>query len=288
MKKTLLCTLLFLLSFNIFAEKPLVKDIQAIAGKGTKINIIWTNPQNPDEEITSYLLYRSTKPITKSQELADATLIAELPAYSTSYTDSVKDYKDYFYAVITKTDKINDLILPTINSLSIGVHLNYSKKESKSQKAQKEKLYPEGSLREKPLPYIDYIEGLNEEEIISEETLDITKKLSSTSKNQSKILEPYYFEEDLVSPDAGDDYLLFDILKTYFVKKNYKDSLLMLKRLVRTNIKEVTRKRAYFYIGQAQYFSGDYEEAVKTFVQIEKDYPILAKKWIDSSLDNMN
>ena len=288
MKKTLIFTLLILLSFNLFADKPIVKDIQAIAGKGTKINLIWTNPQNTDEEITSYLIYRSTKPITKSLELNDAILIAEVDSFSTSYTDTVKDYKDYFYAVLAKTDKIYDLILPTINSLSIGVHLNYSKKETTNQTKEKEKLYSQGSLREKPLPYIDYIDGLNEEQLISDETLDITKKLSKSQADKTKLLEPYYFEEDLVSPDAGDDYLLFDILKTYFVKRNYKDSLLMLKRLNRTNIKESTRKRAYFYIGEAQYFSADYEEAVKTFVQIEKDYPVLAKKWIDSSLDNMN
>ena len=39
-----------------------------------------------------------------------------------------------------------------------------------------------------------------------------------------KMLSPYVFEEDLISPDGGDDYLLFDVLKTTFIKRKYADA----------------------------------------------------------------
>ena len=41
--------LLFFSSILLFAEKPIVRDIQTEAGKGNKINIFWTLPENPEK-----------------------------------------------------------------------------------------------------------------------------------------------------------------------------------------------------------------------------------------------
>lgn len=288
MKKKLLILISLIFCSSLFAEKPIIYDIQAFAGNNKKINLIWVNPKNPDQEIKSLNIYRDTKPITDSNQLNSDSFLITITPNSTSYTDTVNDYKDYFYAVIAVTDKPYNIILPSINSLSVGVHLTYhSKQDSIEPAKQKEKLYPDGTIREKPLPYIDYIEGLQEEEVISDKTVEETKKLSSGSSQKNQKLQPYFFEEDLISPDGGDDYLLFDILKNYFVQRNYDEAIIYLERLAGTNISASTRNRTYFYIGECQYLTGYYSQSVKTFVRVEKEYPVLAKKWIDSALDLM-
>lgn len=288
MKKRILCLLTIFFYGHLFAEKPIIQNLQAIAGNSTKINVIWTVPEDANPPINKLFVYRDIKPISNIKDIEKLEPVAILSGDATSYTDTVKDYKDYFYAVLAYTDDLYDVILPTINSLTIGTHLTYQEKTTKIPKIEEtEKLYPEGSLREKPLPYIDYIDGLVPSEIISEETIEKSKKLSSQKNTINDLLDPFYFEEDLVSPDGGDDYLLFDILKNYFVKKDYIQSIDLLQKLVGTNINPYTQNRAYFYIGEALYLSGNYAEAVKTFVKVKNDFPILAKKWIDSSLDHL-
>ena len=58
-------------------------------------------------------------------------------------------------------------------------------------------------------------------------------------------------------------------------------------QLIGTNISEETRNRAYFYLGESQYFSGNYEEAVRSFVRIQQVFPTLSKKWLEASLDRI-
>lgn len=287
MKKNLIFVFTFFITFSLFAEKPIINNLQAFSGSSTKINLIWNNPTNPDQEITKYFVYRTVKPVTDFSQISNLSPVAELSSFASSYTDTVNDYRDYFYVVLAYTDKIYDLILPNINSLTMGVHLTYHKQENSKSITEKERLYPEGSLREKPLPYIDYIEGLNSTDVLSQLTVDKTKKFSGKTTSKAPLLNPYYFEEDLISPDGGDDYLLFDILKNSFVQKKYAESIVMLERLAGTNINPKIRNRTYFYIGESQYLIGNYAEAVKTFVRVEKEYPALTKKWIDSALDHM-
>ena len=164
--------------------------------------------------------------------------------------------------------------------------MNTQQKEP--QKQEKEKLYYEGTLRETPLPFIDIVENsLQPEPTVSEEAAFAAQTLTNKTKKREPVLKPYIFEEDLISPDGGDDYLLFEILKQYFVHKNYDEAIVQLNKLAGTNIKDSTRSRVYFYIGECEYLTGEYEKAVKSFVKVQDVYPTLARKWINSSLDRI-
>ena len=288
MKKFLSILALLIISLPLFATKPVILDIQARASKGTKINLFWVLPENPDQEITKLLIYRSTTPITRYSQIKNLTPIAELPGTETGYTDSVKDYKDYFYAVITVTDKPYEIILASMNSTVNGVHLKLQTKQPQAPKKQEEeKLYTNGTKRETPLPYLDMIEGMNEDSSISEATVQSTTEFSTSKKSESEILTPYFFEEDLVSPDGGDDYILFDILKNTFVQRKYSEADAQLKKLVKRNISESVQNRAYFYIGESEYFLGNYEEAVKAFIQVSHVYPLQTYRWINACMDKI-
>ena len=275
----------------LFAERPLVHDIQARAGSGTKIRITWQLPKNPEPEVESYLLYRTTEQITSYSQLKGIAPITALSPDRSGYTDQLSDLRDYFYTVISQTvEGPYDLVLLSFNSTVTGVHLIAKKQtETPIENKDSETIYPDGSLRKTPLPFIDLIEGIDAEPLVSEETLSQLNSLtggnSTTSKNP--LLTPYIFEEDLVSPDGGDEYLLFEILKASFVTKKYKETIDKLNQLIGTNISEETRNRACFYLGESQYFSRNYEEAVRSFVKVQAAFPTLSKKWLEDSLDRI-
>ena len=291
MKKAFSIISLLFFSFILFAEKPIVRDIQAEAGKGNKINIFWTLPENPEKEISSFFIYRDTKQIASYAQIKNISPIAQIDSNFSGYTDLVKDYNDYFYCVlaVTKDSSVPyDLILLSFNSTVKGVHISMNTQQKEPQKQEKEKLYYEGTLRETPLPFIDIVENsLQPEPTVSEEAAFAAQTLTNKNKKREPVLKPYIFEEDLISPDGGDDYLLFEILKQYFVHKNYDEAIVQLNKLAGTNIKDSTRSRVYFYIGECEYLTGEYEKAVKSFVKVQDIYPTLARKWINSSLDRI-
>lgn len=291
MKKTFSILGLLFFSFILFAEKPIVRDIQAEAGKGNKINIFWTLPENPEKEISSFFIYRDTRQIASYAQIKNISPIAQIDSNFSGYTDLVKDYNDYFYCVlaVTKDSSVPyDLILLSFNSTVKGVHISMNTQQKEPQKKEKEKLYYEGTLRETPLPFIDIVENsLQPEPTVSEEAAFAAQTLTNKNKKREPVLKPYIFEEDLISPDGGDDYLLFEILKQYFVHKNYNEAIVQLNKLAGTNIKDSTRSRVYFYIGECEYLTGEYEKAVKSFVKVQDIYPTLARKWINSSLDRI-
>ena len=291
MKKAFSIIGLLFFSFILFAEKPIVRDIQAEAGKGNKINIFWTLPENPEKEISSFFIYRDTRQIASYAQIKNISPIAQIDSNFSGYTDLVKDYNDYFYCVLAVTTDSSvpyDLILLSFNSTVKGVHISMNTQQKEPQKKEKEKLYYEGTLRETPLPFIDIVENsLQPEPTVSEEAAFAAQTLTNKTKKREPVLKPYIFEEDLISPDGGDDYLLFEILKQYFVHKNYDEAIIQLNKLAGTNIKDSTRSRVYFYIGECEYLTGEYKKAVKSFVKVQDIYPTLARKWINSSLDRI-
>ena len=291
MKKIICSLVLILTAAFVFADRPLVRDIQARAGSGTKVRITWQLPKNPDTEIESYLLYRTTEQITSFSQLKNIQPITALTPDRAGYTDTLSDLRDYYYTVISQTTEgPYDVVLLSFNSTVTGVHLIAKKQvEIPVEKNDYETVYPDGTLRKTPLPFIDMIEGIDAEPLVSDNTATQVSSLtggnSKTSKNA--LLTPYIFEEDLVSPDGGDAYLLFEILKASFVTKKYKETIEKLNQLIGTNISEDTRNRAYFYLGESQYFSRNYEDAVRNFVKVQAAFPTLSKKWLEDSLDRI-
>ncbi len=287
MKKLISCIVFAFFTLLAFADKPIVQDIQALPGKNNRINLFWALPENPDEEITELRVYRSKNQINNYAQISAMNPIATLAADFTGYTDVAPDLNEYYYAVIAVTKEPYDLILLSFNSTVTGVKISTEIKRKEQKKTEYEKFYPDGTKRETPLPYIDFVEPADKDAQISDKTKSATSGLITKNPKKAAIMNPYVFEEDLISPDGGDDYLLFDILKNYFVQQKYEETVENLQKLTGTNINENTRNRAFFYLGEAEYFQGHYENAIKTFVKVEHAYPTLVKKWLDSSLDRL-
>lgn len=280
---------------NIFSqqrtERPIVKDINASSGKGNRINVEWTIPETSGR-ITRIFVYRTEKPVGSFYELNGKEPLASLPPEKSNYIDTVDDYRDYYYTVICEADGTEfDIVLPSINATVNGTHIKLPEQteEAKKSLSANEKLdsYPMENIRGTPLPYLDLIETQRKTPLkMSKESVAAAKELSlSRRAEKNPITEPYVFEEDLISPDSGDDFLLFEILRNTFIQKKYSESSRQLERLINTNRSKSVENRATFYLGESYYFSGDYKEAAKLFLSVYDEYPSLAKKWIDSSLD---
>ncbi|MGP1458694.1 MAG: tetratricopeptide repeat protein [Treponema sp.] len=295
MNKPLVFTAVMLCApFFLSAERPIVTDIQAAAGKGTKINISWVPPLGGAEEISKLLVFRSTKPVSASYDLIGLTPAAELDAKTTGWVDSVNTYSEYFYAVIAESGgKRHNIVLPSINATVTGVRLPFPKKKTTEPQSAsaKEKIYDNNlrSMRETPLPLLE-INGIPAKKKVkmSAKSKAAAKSLAAGGvKRRAEPLSFYVFEEDLISPDGGDDFLLFEILRKYFIQKDYAQSARALEKLLGTNLTHTVEARARFYLAESHYFCEDYEKAAINFVALYGDFPVLSKKWIDSSFDLM-
>ncbi len=291
MKKIpLVFTVLLALSTANAKERPVVKNINAAGGFGTKINVSWSVPLNTESKITRLFVYRSARPIASFYDLNGVQPVAELSPSDTDFADSVGDFKDYYYAVICEADGQKfDIILPSINSTVNAAHLKIPEKKQNAEKlpSAKEKTVSAEGLRPTPLPYLDILEGQGKSPVkLDGKTLETAMELSRSHRiDATEITEPYVFEEDLVSPDSGDDFLLFEILRNTFIQKKYAKAIAELERLIGTNRAKPVSNRAKFYLGESYYFAKDYRNATTTFLSVYDEFPSLSKRWIEASLD---
>ena len=290
--KTIFFAAFFAVAFisSIAAERPIVANIHAEGTNEKRIVVSWTNPQNPEPPISSLLIFRSTQPMYSYEQLETVAPTATVSAHNSDWADTVSDYRDYYYTVLAVTQQGSySIVIPSVNATVNGAHQKLPQKQAMldTDISAQEKLYPEGMMRETPLPYIDLQDSANSKRVqMSTVATEQAKLLAGNYAIKKNIpLEPYVFEEDLISPDGGDDFLLFDILRTTFIQKKYSEAVTSLSRLLATNRSKIVTERAQFYLGESHYFSGNYADAVTSFLQISEAYPALTKKWIDSSLD---
>lgn len=293
MKKLFTLITVFFLAANCFAkDRPIITNLEANGTRGNKIVLSWKNPSVPEPKIQKLFIYRNSKPIGSYYDISDLTPIATVEPETRTYSDTVKNYNDYYYAIIAQVNNGKyDIILPSVNATVNGTHLTLPERKESTEKTEsaKEKLVPLDGKREIPLPFLDVTEQFSKKPVkMNAETKKIAESLADGTKTkENKRMEPYVFEEDIISPDGGDDFLLFEILRTTFIQKKYKDSADQLKKLLGTNRSKEVTKRAIFYLGESEYYTKNYSDAVRTFLLVYDDYPVQAKKWIDATLDEM-
>ena len=301
----------------VFAQstKSVVTGINAVSSSANSVTVSWNLPSDKSS-VSSFLIYRDVKPFTSYSQAELLEPSAILRAGETSYTDTLYTQQDFFYAVVSvlsskknenpalyfdeQTDSettynpdspVVKSILPGVNATVMGVHTQNAKQKREKPTIQKiespKKTYSNGELRETPLPYIDVLdEKPAREPSISKESRAKVKSLfgkESTCKREP--LDIHIFEEDLISPAGGDEYLLFDILKTYFIKKKYTESISALRKFLAQNRSKAVADRASFYLGESYYYTGNFPAALTRFLALEDSYPELSRQWIDSTLD---
>ncbi len=131
-------------------------------------------------------------------------------------------------------------------------------------------------------------ETLNKERSIRPETERKAADLHyprTTSGRKAVPLFRHIFSEDQVLPAGGDDYLLYKILQDTWLAYRYREAKAELTAFLAQRRESRATERATFYLAEAEYFMGNYVEALNLFVTVQDSFPQVAGKWIDSCLD---
>ena len=275
--------------FAAESDRPLVKQISAVPVSSTNIKVSWKLPAGFKAQ--ALYIYKDTQPFATQSQIRQSAAVAKLTPRSTYYLDTVTNYKEYYYAVIARlADGTSyDIVLPSINATISGVKVNRTVKAEPVEEIE-EKRYADGELRELPLPYLDIMGEAGRKPnklnpLVMKEGRDLAKGRTIRKKTP---LTPHIFDEDMISPDGGDEYYLFEVLKTSFIKRDYQKATADLRRFLSINRTNEVTMRAAFYLGESLYFTKKYRDALTMFLFVEEAYPALSKKWMQSTLDLYN
>lgn len=293
-------------SAGAFAQsRPVAKSLSAQAGQDKTIELSWELPAKSQPKILGAQIFRRPRPYAETQDLDGDIPIAEVDASKRNYTDVLTANGSYFYAVVAVTEKgPYKIIIPGMNATSYGVRpkVAAAKQEEPSAKedntlpkmdqeklteSQKELLYADQKMRKAPLPYPGTLLGFdNGKAKMSAEAQKSAAELGGKRYRPAvPIKSPYFFEEDMFSPDGGDDYTLFETLRAGLAPKKYAQSVELLKDYLSVHREKAAGERAQFYLGESHYFCKDYKSAIRCFLSVQDAFPELSKQWIDSSLD---
>ncbi|MBQ6782243.1 MAG: hypothetical protein IJP62_13620 [Treponema sp.] len=267
--------------------RPIVKDIAVTHVANAQVKVSWRLPQ--EFSAASILIFKDTQPFVARNQIMATSPVAQVKPTSTYFVDKLMNYKEYYYAVIAKKadGSLYDVVLPSINATVSGIR---AKREVVQQEddveLQQEKIYADGQMRELPLPYLEMLDEQHKPNPLKKEVLAAGAELAGehTHKHIS-LLSPYIFEEDMIAPAGGDDYFLFEILKNYFIRKDYKNSVEQLQKFLTVNRDDKVTNRAVFYLAESFYYRKNYRQALNLFLFIEDEVPVVSKKWIESTLD---
>ena len=297
MKKrlTVLCSMFAILTVLGYAQsadyatavRPIVKNIAVSHIANAQVRVSWKLPQG--FSAAAILIFKDTQPFVTKNQIATMSPIAQVKPESTYYVDRLMNYQEYYYAVIARRGdgSLYDVVLPSINATASGIR---ARRETVSQEedeeALPEKRYADGQLRELPLPYLEMIEEQHKPNPLRKEVLDAGNELAGKHRVRNvQVLPPHIFEEDMIAPAGGDDYFLFEILKDYFIRKDYKQSVESLQKFLSVNRAAAVTNRAVFYLAESFYYRKNYRQALGLFLFVEEEIPTVSKKWIESTLD---
>ncbi len=289
------------------------------------IRLSWSLPEGPAKgKVLFFAIYRDQRPIYSSSRVKSLFPIAAVPKSHVSYVDETDDGKSHYYAVLTFVDEKEEeedyqdlyydeeldgpegenrvqedsgmlytVILPGINStispikaMAAGFQAPASPQQDSEKLEEAAKLKEADRLREEAF-LKEVEETLHKERNIRFDTEKKAADLKASDKSRRKAapLFRHIFSEDQLPPAGGDDYLLYAILQENWIRYGYEESKSSLSAFLAQHRDEEAMQRATFYLAEAEYFTGNYVEALNLFVTVQDSFPQLAGKWIDSCLD---
>ncbi len=278
--------------------RPMVKDISATINSDTsEVVLSWELPANVAANVQELLIYRNTGSIIKTSTLSILEPKANLSAETTTFTDTVRDYNMYYYAVVAKTidGKMYDVIIPTINATNEAIVKEKLQVFVLDDKPEIENIYANAvpkidtnvsvPLRERPLPVLGILPAEEDVPSLSEETLTITSSLPQ-SHREALFSKPYILSEDMNGENAtGDDYTLFVLVNTFVIAEDWENAKTELTKFLQINRSTEATARANFYLAQTYYFQKEYRLSLTHFQRAEKLYPVYSKRWIEEVLN---
>jgi len=260
------------------AERVLPGEVSSMEAVVRGERVIITFTEGAGRNVT---LYRSSRPITRTQDLLGAAIIQT--RIDSPYSDYPVPGIPYYYAVIAEDDLIRGAIeiIPGRNATRNPVEVLSGVTRDRD-------------IRAMPLPQISLqaavpgMNAYNETPPPVQLSAEAAKALGSAPAQREVVLKkPRVFARDMEIAAAGDEHTLSSIVNGSFGAKNWgvaRDELIRFLLLPRNP--EITA-RARFYLGQCYYFLRQNREGLFEFLAVRDRYPAEAMDWIQASLDIM-
>ena len=237
-------------------------------------------------------LYRNTEPIEDQNDILSANLIATLPGSASSYTDYPVPGISYYYGIID-----SNLIKTGSYIFKAGENITLIPAEIAIKSTERVGLPEIAASRPRPLPYLSIsrgfqsgrilsqsvIESIPEKQPVSQETMDLVDRLKkSIHVSENPKPGPVILKQDLNAAEGSERGMLRDILENDFTAGNFDSAMIKLLDFQKVKRDRDIEASIHFYLGQINYFLGDYRSSFREFLFAEEYYYSESKPWIDS------
>jgi hypothetical protein len=235
------------------------------------------------------VLFRGTGPIRESQDLANAVIIEN--GVTSPFTDYPVPGIGYYYALVGEAEFLGERrmeITPGRNATITPVEIPVGTRVG---------LRNSPDIRPMPLPLISVNAVSTRGGVMeSRETLPLSPQAEAASRDIARVhsggnaarrvyKSPRAFSQDLNnSSGGGEDYMLSRIVRGSFLARDWETARTELNRYLGLPRSPSPEGRARFYLGQANYYLGDFRAALFEFLSVEKTHPIEAGEWIQAAL----
>ena len=226
------------------------------------------------------ILYRSTQPISRPQDLLNAIIIQQ--AAVSPCVDLPVPGIPFYYAIIFEDEIASGSmgIKPGVNSTMETVALGDQPFER--------------SLRPIPLPILRagandgfFITEIPVQIPLTQESIIMLRDTQMPQKAPLVLKRPRIFSVDLIAPTGGEESALFQIVAEYFSKFEWENARISLQHYLSLPRSKEAEARARFYLGQSLYYTGNFRDALMEFLSFRAHNLSEANIWIDAVLTAM-
>lgn len=229
--------------------------------KSNNIVIEWE-----DSTADSYNIYRNTSKISNQNILRKAILIGNVRKGQQAYVDTnIPSDGNYYYAIINVNNtKEHVIFIPDSNFTTIPVI--FSKPKIKSEPIPESPKIPKLEVKKEPSPE------------------EIPKKVVQKPKIIKKKIEKKPIKKN---HRINYDLYLNNIVKKYFLKKDYQKTIDELNKIIKTKASNKIKMKAKLFLGRTYYELGNYNKALKLFIESKEVYSDESDFWIRKTLKNI-
>ena len=272
---------------RITAPPPVESEAARITGIKAEVvddsvQVVFEN-SNPERNL---LLFRGASPMITSEDLLNASAPLQLKPGTTRYVDYPIPGVESYYAVLdTETFKLGRLVLSAGENTTLRgvvVPLEVSRVA----------LPPVSSAAAAApaLPYLQLAEDSQSAFAIPprREELDplteaaVSRVLASAAPLAAGQKALVILPEDRNEPGSGESTGLYDILQEHLLAGDYAGAESKLQGFLNLRRSPYTEARVRFYLAQAYYFQGLYEEALFEFVLSQGQLYAPVQPWLES------
>jgi len=276
---------------EIGSPEELAADISGLTAtlEGEAVTISYRSTQANRE----LLLYRSSRPLSRYADLLGAVSYVIEPGLET-VTDTPPAGVDYHYAVLD-----SQLVKLGQADLVAGKNTTSDPVRIPIQEVAREEP-ASAPIRAVPLPFLSLDTSVFSGEALGPRiAYPDTRELSpATEEAVAEILRGIVdpgpakmsvvvLEIDQAEAQGGEDYVLKNILRGRLASEEYAAAEQELVDFLSVRRESKLAARANFYLGQARFFQGRYEEALIDFLSAREQFYADADPWVDACFDRL-